>query len=134
MASSLLYKVKELYDQLAGKASSLKPLLIGLKEKRIILSDNTIDIETGNAFLRTGISGAQTFTVSNASNVEDDAVISFLLTVTTTGATSITWWANIKWNAGSVPQLTANGRDTFGFVSYDKGATWDGYVMSKDAK
>lgn len=132
--ASLLYKIKELYDVVVTKASISKPVIIGLKERKVAMATNVINIELGNAFIRTDITGSQTFSVINASAVEDDAVVTFILSIATVGATSVTWWAGIKWTAGSIPQLTANGRDTFAFISYDKGTTWDGYVMSKDSK
>lgn len=103
----------------------------GLKEVRVAIPANAIDINTGNFFTKT-ISVNTTFTVSNVPT--SGIAASFVLELTNAGAYTITWWTSIKWASGTAPTLTASGRDVLGFYTHDGGTTWTGLVLGKDVK
>ena len=90
-----------------------------------------IDISLGNYFTKT-IAAVTTFTVSNVPT--SGTVASFILDLTNGGAFTVTWWTGMKWAYGTVPTLTASGRDILGFFTYDAGTTWNGLVLAKDIK
>lgn len=102
-----------------------------LQETKTTISASDIDLSTANYFSKT-ISGATTFTVSNTPS--SGTAASFILDLTNGGAGTITWWAGVKWAGGTAPTLTATGRDTLGFFTYDGGTTWTGLVIGKDVK
>lgn len=103
----------------------------GLKETRIALPANNIDIAAGNYFTKT-ISTATTFTVSNVPTTGTTAT--FILDLTDGGIAAITWWSGVKWQGGTTPTLTASGRDVLGFFTHDAGVTWSGLLLAKDIK
>jgi hypothetical protein len=110
---------------------STSPTITGLKETNVTMAANDINLSSGNYFTKT-ISTATTLTVSN---VPDTGTVgSFILNLTNGGAAAITWWSGMKWAAGTPPTLTASGRDSLGFYTYDGGTTWTGLVLSKDIK
>lgn len=103
----------------------------GVKETKISMAANDIDINAGNYFTKT-ITVATTFTVSNVPVTGTAA--SFILDLTDGGAFIITWWTGVKWAGGTAPTLTAAGRDVLGFFTHDGGTTWTGLVLGKDIK
>lgn len=103
----------------------------GLKETRVAMAANNIDLSAANVFTKT-ITAAATLTVSNAPTA--GTVSSFILKLTNGGAFAITWWSGIKWAGGTAPTLTASGKDNLGFYTDDGGTTWEGFVLSKDSK
>ena len=105
--------------------------ITGLRETRVILTGNNIDLSTGNYFTKT-ITASTTFTLSNVPAA--GTVASFILDLTDGSSSLITWWANLKWVAGVAPTLTTFGRDTLGFFTHDGGATWTGFILGKDIK
>ena len=105
--------------------------ITGLKETKIEIAALNVDISLGNYFTKT-ITAISTLTVSNVPTT--GTVASFIIDVTNGGAFAITWWANMKWAAGTVPTLTASGRDILGFFTHDAGTTWNGLVLAKDIK
>lgn len=107
------------------------PTLVGLKQTRVVMAANDIDLSTGDVFTKT-ISTTTTFTVSNIPAT--GKVASFLLKLTNGGSATITWWANMKWVGGIAPTLTTSGRDDLGFYTEDNGTTWAGFVLGKDIK
>jgi hypothetical protein len=107
------------------------PTITGLKEIKSALTANNIDLSLGNYFTKT-ISGATTLTVSNVPAT--GTVPTFIFDITNGGSAVITWWAGLKWAAGTSPILTAAGRDLLGFFTHDGGTTWNGLVLSKDMK
>lgn len=107
------------------------PIISNLKEVRVSLSANDIDLSSGNYFTKT-ITTATTFTVSNIP-IENNAV-SFILDLTNGGVAAITWWSGVKWVGGTAPTLTASGKDSLAFYTYDGGTTWTGLVLGKDIK
>jgi hypothetical protein len=105
--------------------------ITALKETRVAMGANDIDLSAGNYFTKT-ITTTTTLTVSNlASSGTSNA---FLLDLTDGGAGTITWFSGVKWVGGVAPTLTASGRDTLGFFTHDGGTTWSGLVLGLDIK
>jgi hypothetical protein len=107
------------------------PVLTGVKETRVAMPANAIDLATANYFTKT-ISGATTLTVSNVPATGTAA--SFILDLTNGGSATVTWWTGVKWAGGTAPTLTAAGVDILGFYTHDGGTTWRGLVLAKDSK
>lgn len=107
------------------------PLITGTREVRVAMPANDINLGTGNLFTKT-ISGATTLTVSNTPTTGNAA--SFILELTNAGIAAITWFSGVKWAGGTAPTLTASGVDVLGFYTHDGGATWRGFLLSKDSK
>lgn len=103
----------------------------GVREARVAMGANDINIASGNYFSKT-LGGATTFTVSNVP--ASGTAASFVLDLTNGGAYAITWWSGVKWAGGTAPTLTASGRDVLGFFTHDGGTTWTGLVLGKDVK
>jgi hypothetical protein len=126
-----------LTNNLALKAPIANPTFtgvatfVGIKETKIAMSANNIDLATGSVFSKT-ISGATTLTISNSPT--SGLVGTFILNLTNGGSSTITWFSGIKWVGGTAPTLTTAGRDRLGFITEDGGTTWDGFVMGKDLK
>ena len=106
-------------------------LATGLREARVVMAANDIDLRAGNVFTKT-ISGVTTLTVSNTPAAGTVAAI--ILDLTNGGSAAITWWSGMKWAAGAAPTLTAAGRDVLGFFTHDGGTTWTGLLLGKDVK
>lgn len=106
------------------------PTIAGLKETKIALAANDINLSLGNAFTKT-IIAATTLTVSNVPVT--DTLATFILELTNGGSAIVTWWSGIKWVGGTVPTLTTTGRDTIGFYTHDGGVSWTG-LIAKDIK
>jgi hypothetical protein len=104
---------------------------VALFETKVTVAASAIDLSLGNYFTKT-ISGATTFTVSNVP--ASGTVGEFILDLTNGGSQTITWWTGVKWVSGTAPTLTAAGRDSLGFYTYDNGTTWTGVVIGKDLK
>lgn len=105
--------------------------LTAVKETRVTMAANDINLATGNYFTKT-ISGATTLTVSNVPATGTAAA--FILDLTNGGSATITLWAGVKWVGGTVPALTAAGRDVLGFFTHDGGTTWTALLLGKDVK
>jgi hypothetical protein len=114
---------------------------LGSYETRVAMAALNIDLSLGSYFTKTLTAGATTFTVSNIPAT--GSVGSFILDLTNAGLATITWTlsvtaggtSTVKWVSGTAPSsLTSSGRDSFGFYTYDAGATWTGYVIGKDLK
>ena len=103
----------------------------GLKEAKVAMAANDINLNSGNCFTKT-ITAITTLTVSNVPTT--GTLATFILDLTNGGAFTITWWANVKWAGGTVPTLTASGRDVLGFFTHDGGTTWTGLLLGKDVK
>ena len=111
---------------------------LGSFETRVAMGALDVDLSLGSYFTKTLTAGAATFTVSNIP--ASGTVGSFILDLTNAGLATITWTlsvaaggtSTVKWVSGTAPSsLTASGRDSFGFYTYDAGATWTGYVIGK---
>ena len=105
--------------------------ITALKETRVAMGANDIDLSAGNYFTKT-ITTATTLTVSNLAS--SGTSNSFILDLTNGGAGAITWFSGAKWVAGTAPTLTASGRDAIGFFTHDGGTTWSGLVLGLDIK
>ena len=105
--------------------------ITAIRETKVAMGANDINLAAGNMFTKT-ISGATTFTVSNA--LASGNANSFILELTNGGSAVVTWFYGVKWASGTAPVLTASGVDILGFYSHDGGATWRGIVLSKDSK
>jgi hypothetical protein len=123
--------IKALTQTLATKAPHVTPVLTGLREVRVAMPANNIDLATGNLFTKT-ISAAVSLTVSGVP--PSGTLDTFMLELTNGGSATITWWAGLKWAGGSAPVLTAAGVDTLGFYSHDGGVKWTGLFLAKDVK
>lgn len=115
----------------SGFITGTAPTITGLKEVRVSMGANNIDLSAGNVFNKT-ISGATTLTVSNV--VATGSVNAFILKLTNGGSAAVTWFSGVKWPGGTAPTLTAAGLDNIGFFTEDGGTTWHGAVISKDSK
>jgi hypothetical protein len=97
-------------------------------ETYVALSGTTpsINCEAGNIFALT-TSGNTTFTFSNppASNTG----YGFILKLTAGGTHTITWPASVDWAGATAPDAPASGEtDVLGFLTYDGGTTWYGFL------
>ncbi len=101
------------------------PTITGLKETKVAMGANDIDLSLGNVFTKT-ISGTTTLTVSNVPAT--GTAISFVLALTNGGSATVTWFSGVKWKNGSPPSLTVSGRDVLVFITHDGGTTWDGFL------
>ena len=104
--------------------------LTGLKETRVAMAANDIDLSAGNWFTKT-ISGSTTLTVSNVP--ASGTLIAFVLELTNPGS-NVSLWTTVKWAGGTAPTLTTTGKDAIGFWTHDGGTTWNGAVIGKDIK
>lgn len=105
--------------------------ITAIRETKVAMADNNIDLATGNLFTKT-ISGVTTLTISNA--LANGNVNSFVLELTNGGSSIITWFSGVKWAGGIAPTLTAAGKDILGFYSHDGGTTWNILGVNKDVK
>ena len=105
--------------------------ITGLKEVRVNLAANDIDVNAGNYFTKT-ISTTTTFTVSNVPAA--GTTTTFILDLTNGGSSVVTWWSGVKWQGGTAPTLTSSGRDILGFFTHDAGVTWGALLLAKDIK
>lgn len=115
----------------SGFITGSAPTITGLKETKVAMGANNIDLATANVFTKT-ISGATTLTVSNVA--ASGSVSEFILKLTNGGSATITWFSGVKWAGGTAPTLTSAGVDNIGFFTDDGGTTWHGAVISKDSK
>ena len=106
--------------------------IIGTKEKAQVLVASTLDLNEGNLFTKT-VTSDTTFTLTNISAIPN-VVQSFILEITNGGNFIVSWWNNIKWDSGKIPELTVDGVDILGFYTSDNGNTWRGVLLSKDSK
>ena len=103
-------------------------LATGLKETKVAMGANNIDLSAGNYFTYT-LSGAQTLTVSNVAS--SGSVAAFVIDITNGGSAALTFFSGVTWNAATAPTLTASGVDTLAFFTYDGGTTWRGFVLGQ---
>jgi hypothetical protein len=97
-------------------------------ETRVAMGANNIDLQTGTVFTKT-ISTNTTLTVSNVPS--SGTVGAFVLELTNGGASTVTWWSNVRWASGTAPTLTSSGTDLLGFYTADGGSNWRGLVLAK---
>lgn len=120
-----------------GAAPTASPTFTGVTSMvaangtHVALASGAIDLTAGSSFSYT-LTASTTFTLSNVP--ASGKMICFILELTNAGAYTTTLWSNIKWAGGTVPTLSASGRDVLGFYTRDGGTTWTGTVIAKDAK
>lgn len=132
------------FDALAGKANTsalssylakaggtMTGAITALRETKVAMGANAIDLTAGNLFTKT-ISGATTLTVSGW--LASGNANSFILELTNGGSAVVTWFSGVKWASGTAPTLTASGVDILGFYSHNGGTTVRGILLSKDSK
>ena len=96
-----------------------------------------IDLEEGNVITATVDTSTTTFTFSNAhalGSPSSGVACGFVLKLTNGGSQTVNWPTTVKWTGGAAPALTVSGIDTIAFVTYDGGATWDGFVCGLDIR
>lgn len=77
-------------------------------------------------FFTKSISGATTFTFSNATAAKAQA---FIVELTISSAAVPSWPASVKWGGGVDPSSAlGNGRHVIGFVTFNGGTTWTGML------
>ena len=116
---------------LTGTQTLTNKTITGLKETKVAVPINNIDLRLGNLYTKT-ISGATTLTVSNVPPT--GTLVTFILDLTNGGSATVSWWTGVKWPGGAIPTLTASGRDVLGFFTHDGGTTWTGLILGKDVK
>lgn len=104
----------------------------GLRETKVAMAANAIDLAAGNYFTKTISGTGVTFTVSNTP--ASGSVGAFILELTNGGAYIFSFWSGITWAGGTVPVLTASGVDILGFYTHNGGTTWRGLVLAMDSK
>lgn len=91
---------------------------------------DTLDLSASNEFRIQMPAGNITVALSNESSATR-----FLVSITqdATGSRAVTWFSAIKWVGGTIPLLTitANKRDTFGFIRTGAN-TYDGFVVGSN--
>jgi len=123
---------KALQDTKLGlSGGTMTGAITALKETKVAMAANDIDLSLGNFFTKT-ISTATTLTLSNIPATGQ--AVSFVLELTNGGSSAVTWFSGVKWVAGKAPTLTASGIDTVGFITHDGGVSWLGYKMGLDMK
>ncbi|MBP8196923.1 MAG: hypothetical protein KAX64_00005, partial [Chromatiaceae bacterium] len=108
-----------------------EPAITGLKETKVAMAANAIDLAAGNYFTKT-ITGTTTFTVSNTP--ASGTVGALIIELTNGGASTLNFWSGVKWAGGTAPTLTAAGVDILGFYTHDGGTTWRGLLLATDSK
>lgn len=112
-------------------SAQLDSIIYELRNKSAILTNPVIDLKDAVFFRHTVIQNT-TFSVINVQ--AEPIVDSFIIELIDGGSFSVTWPANVEWEHGVAPALTANGKDLITFFSYDNGLTWRGVVIGNDMK
>lgn len=120
-----------LNSKLANSGGTMTGAITAIRETKVEMAANDIDLATGNLFTKT-ISDTTTLTISNV--LATGNVNSFVLELTDGGSAVITWFSGVKWVGGIAPILTASGKDILGFYSHDGGITWNILGINKDVK
>ena len=113
----------------AGDTSITGELIAtSLNETYVALSGTTpsVDCEAGNVFALS-TTGNTTFTFSNPPT--SGTGYGFILKLTAGGTHTISWPASVDWAAATAPDAPASGEtDVLGFLTYDGGTTWYGFL------
>ena len=112
-----------------GGTGSSNLTLTGLKETKVAMGADAIDLSAGNYFTKT-ISADTTLTVSNVA--ASGSVSAFVLELTNGGAFSVTLFSGVTWPSGNAVVLSTSGVDTLAFYTYDNGTTWRGFTLGKE--
>ena len=119
-------------NKLDKSGGAISGPIVGLKEKVVTMSNNIIDLDTGNIFIK-NVTGNISFTINNV-NQESGVAQSFTLELINAGNHIITWWNNITWDEGNPPTLPQNATSIIGFYTTNNGNTWRGFVASEDMR
>jgi hypothetical protein len=119
-------------DRLTFGVSGGADLATGLREAKVTMAANDIDLRAGNYFTKTFSAGSVSITASNVP--ASGTVGAFILEATNAGLATITWPTGTKWAGGTAPTLTSSGVDIIGFYTHDGGTTWRAMLLSKDSK
>lgn len=119
------------YVTLTGTQTLTNKTYTGVKETRVAMAANDVDLSLGNYYTKT----ATTTTTFTASNVPASGTTgSFILELTNGGSQTINWFTGTTWASGVAPTLTAAGVDVLGFYTFDGGTTWRGLTLALDIK
>lgn len=88
----------------------------------------SIDLSLNDYFTK-AISSNSTFTFDNPTASTGQG---FVLQLTITSAAVPTWPASVQWAAGVIPTL-GNGRHVLGFLTFNGGTVWTGFVGALNA-
>lgn len=116
---------------LALDGGTMTGAITSLRETKIAMGANDINLASGNLFTKT-ISGATTLTVSNVPTTGNVGYM--ILELTNAGSAAITWFSGVKWAGGTAPTLTAAGKDIISMYSHDGGTVWNVSSIQKDVK
>jgi len=87
----------------------------------------TLDLSQAQVFLVT-LNGSFSLNVTKVGEMENRSIGFTLILTNNTPNQSVTW-TNVRWAGGIKPTLSGAGKiDVFSFVSYDKGASWLGFI------
>lgn len=139
LASSALFQVANNLSEVAnaatartnlGAAASDAPSITSgmtvtgsTKQNVQAVASTSIDLSVADFFTKS-ISGATTFTFDNPTASKAQA---FILRLTISSAAVPTWPASVDWSGGAAPTL-ANGTHVLGFMTFDGGTNWVGFV------
>ena len=85
-----------------------------------------VNCETGNVFALS-TTGNTTFTFTNPPT--SGTGYGFILKLTAGGTHTVSWPASVDWAAATAPDAPASGEtDVLGFLTYDGGTTWYGFL------
>ena len=120
------------------KKTSLKVMMAGagvtrnrLLARGTVTSTLPLDLSLAEAFTATLSSGQCTVSFTNIP-VGTNVATSFTLSLRQgSGANLVTWPTSVKWSFGRKPVLSYKQgvTDTFEFVTYDNGVTWQGSLV-----
>lgn len=99
------------------------------QDVKVALTGTAINPADGGLFTKT-ISAPTTFSVSAVP--ASPVVTSFILELMNGGSAAVNFWPGVKWAGGTIPELTAVGKDILGFYTHDGGGSWAGLVLGKD--
>lgn len=139
LSSSALFQVANNFSEVAnaatartnlGAAAASAPTITGgmtytgsTKQNVQAVAALDIDVSLGEFFTKS-ISTNSTFTFSNATAAKAQA---FILKLTVSSSAVPTWPASVDWAGGSAPTL-GDGEHLLGFLSFDGGTSWKGFV------
>jgi len=142
LASSALFQVSNNLSEVAnaatartniGAAAANAPTLTGgitysgsVKGNVQAVASTDFDLSAADSFTKS-ISANTTFTFSNATASKAQA---FAVRLTISGGAVPTWPASVEWQNGTKPVLP-NGKHVLGFISFDGGVTWQGFLAGK---
>lgn len=139
LASTALFQVANNLSEVAnaataraniGAAAASAAVLTGgmtltgsTKQNVQAVASTSIDVSLSDGFTKS-ISANTTFTFDNATAAKLQA---FVLLLTITSSAVPTWPATVDWAGGTTPTL-GDGEHVLGFLTFDGGTTWKGFV------